>query len=244
MIVLASNRDEAAPTGESARLSALLTNLFPAGVVGTELREPGNPELLLPGEVLDAANVVPKRLHEFAAGRICARRALAEFGIIGRALPIASDRRPLWPHDMVGSITHTSGFCGAVVAEAALFGSLGLDAEVVGRVTQELWSIVCTDAEAAWLSTLPLLERAQVGALIFCIKEAFYKCQYGITGEWLEFRDITMDLAGWDLGTGIFAIRPLKPIRLQQIQPLPWIGRFHFSAEFVFAGMAFPRSTA
>jgi 4'-phosphopantetheinyl transferase EntD len=185
--------------------------------------------------------VAPTRVQEFAAGLICARRARADFGSFDRALPIGSDRRPVWPHHMVGCITHTTGFCGAVVGEALRYASLGLDAEVIGRVTPELWPIVCTDIEAAWLAGLPLLERAQVGTLIFCIKEAFYKCQYGMTGEWLEFRDITVDLAGWDLGTGIFAVRPLKPVRLLEQQPLPWIGRFHFSADFAFAGMAFPR---
>ena len=77
-----------------ARLSPVLQALFPDGVVAAELREPGRVELLLPEEAGSLGRSVPQRQQEFAAGRLCARRALEPLGITGFALLPAPDRRP------------------------------------------------------------------------------------------------------------------------------------------------------
>jgi hypothetical protein len=58
-------------------------SLFPPGVAVAVRREPGDPADLLPGEAVYVAKAVPKRINEFAAGRACARRALATFGMPG-----------------------------------------------------------------------------------------------------------------------------------------------------------------
>ena len=65
------------------------------------------------------ANAVPKRIQEFADGRLCARRALEEFGVTNFPIRMARDRQPVWPDSLIGSITHTAGLCAAVVAERA-----------------------------------------------------------------------------------------------------------------------------
>src|ERR1700720_856307 len=117
-----------------ATLSPPLSGLFPAGVVAADLREPGDPALLLPAEARYLGRAIPKRAREFAAGRLCARPALAELGILDVAIEVGDDRQPIWPDSMVGSITHTAGFCAAVVAERRVVGALGLDREAVGEV--------------------------------------------------------------------------------------------------------------
>jgi len=100
-----------------ADLSPTLSRLFLPGVVAADLRGPGDVKLLMPEEARYLGRAVPKRVREFAAGRLCARRALAEFGIVDFAVEVADDRQPVWPASMVGSITHTAGFCAAVAAE-------------------------------------------------------------------------------------------------------------------------------
>ena len=82
---------------------------------------------------------MPKRIQEFAAGRLCARRALGEFGRRGFPIPVARDRQPFWPAGVVGSITHTAGLCAAVVAERSRLAALGVDTELGGAVKPELW---------------------------------------------------------------------------------------------------------
>ena len=158
---------------------------------------------MLPGEAQHLGRAVPKRVQEFAAGRFCARRALAELGFVGYPLGMNSDRRPRWPADVVGSITHTDGICGAVVAERGRFRAIGLDMEIVGRVTPEIWRTICTPEETTWLSALREPEQSRCAALIFSGKETFYKCQYGVTRQWLEFDDVALDtsLPGRERGT-------------------------------------------
>jgi 4'-phosphopantetheinyl transferase EntD len=99
-----------------ASLSPLLASLFPPGVAAAGLRMAGDPSLLFPDETRYLGRAVPKRTREFAAGRLCARRALAEFGVTGYPLRMNRDRRPHWPAPVIGSITHTTGMSGAVVA--------------------------------------------------------------------------------------------------------------------------------
>src|SRR5271166_3899694 len=142
---------------DPARLSDDFQSLFPAGVVATEMRDPGEVTLLLPEEAACLGRAVAKRRQEFAAGRQCARRALREFGVVDFPLGVGADREPLWPHGFVGSITHTAGICAAVVASQERYRALGVDAEIVGDVGAELWPSICVAAETDWLASLPKL---------------------------------------------------------------------------------------
>jgi 4'-phosphopantetheinyl transferase EntD len=220
-----------------AGLSPLVTQLFPPGVVGAELRIAGDPSLLFPGEAQYLGRAVPKRIQEFAAGRLCARRALAEFGYTDYPLRMNGDRRPQWPAPVTGSITHTAGMCGAVVARKRQFRAVGLDMEIVGRVTPEIWPNICAPEETAWLAALREPERGRCAALIFSAKECFYKCQYSVTREWLEFDDVMLDLPHGDASSGCFAVRPRRRIRLLEHDTMPWMGHFVFHRSLVVTGM-------
>jgi 4'-phosphopantetheinyl transferase EntD len=230
--------------GNPASLSPLLASLFPAGVVAAELRRPAPAELLLPAETSGSESFSPKRLAEFAAGRLCARRALAELGLGDFALRRGADRYPIWPDGIVGSITHTRRFCGAAVAPGRVLSALGLDAERVGGVTPELWPQICTAVEARWLEARPEPERSPAAAVIFSAKEAFYKCQYGLAGEWLDFHDIEIAIEDpWQPGereAGTFRVWPTRPDRLAGLSDHSPIGRFQVEGDLVLAGIALP----
>ena len=85
------------------------------------------------------ANAAQKRRRDFALGRACARAALSALGrgdaVIGRD----DNGAPQWPAGVLGSITHTKGYAAALVAETHDAGGVGVDAERVGGVTQDLW---------------------------------------------------------------------------------------------------------
>ena len=221
-----------------ASLSPLLIDLFPPGVEGAELRTAGDPALLLPDETQSLGRVTPKRAQEFAAGRLCSRRALENLGIAHYPLAITRDGLPRWPGPVVGSIAHTAGMCGAVVAEREQFSSIGLDLELVVGVSREIWPFICTREESAWLATLPESEQTQFAALIFSAKEAFYKCQFGVTGQWLEFHDISLDPAASDWSAGRFSLRPRQRIAFSEHSAAPFVGRFQFHEGFVFTGLS------
>jgi 4'-phosphopantetheinyl transferase EntD len=219
-----------------AQLSAALSSLFPAGAVAAELREPGNPALLIPAEARHLGRAVPKRINEFAAGRLCARRALAEFGIVDFAVEVAGDRQPIWPASMVGSITHTAGFCAAAVAERGVVGALGLDSEVVGDVKAEIWPSVYLPSEIDWIRSLPASQQAAAVTLLFSAKEAFYKCQYPVTHERLDFLDVRVE-ASWSASDGVFTVHANRRIAMSTRTAMPIQGQYLFHQEFVTAGL-------
>jgi 4'-phosphopantetheinyl transferase EntD len=222
-----------------AKLAAGLRGLFPPGARVAEMREPGDPSALLPEEMGHLGASVEKRRREFAAGRLCSRRLLAEFGFTDFPVRAADDRQPIWPDAVVGSITHTAGFCAAVVAWKAALSAVGIDAEIAGSVRHDLWRGICTASETAWLRSLPHPEQTAAATLIFSAKEAFYKCQYPLTREYLSFHDATVT-AAWGAEHGTFTIQANRAIAFAAHAALPLQGRFLFHEEFVTTGIAVP----
>lgn len=223
-----------------ATLSTPLAGLFAPGVVAAELRTPADPALLFPEEAASLARAVPKRVGEFAGGRLAARRALAELGIVDFPLRVGPDRRPLWPDAVVGSITHTEGLCAAVAAGQGAILSLGLDTELAGEVKRELWRGICVGAEIAWLESLPQALQSAFATLIFSAKESFYKCQYPLTGQFLSFADVCVAPVGAIVaasGEGSFAVSPTRPLALFERTRAPVIGRYRFHERYVSTGV-------
>ncbi len=217
--------------------SATLSPLFPKAVVVMERHRPGDPQDLQPVETHYVARARAKRLQEFAAGRACARAALAEFGIHDVALPAAHDRQPLWPSGFVGSITHTTGFCAAAVASCADVRFLGLDSEIVGAPTPDIWATVCRDEELEWIDSLPADEQSAAVTLIFSAKEAFYKAQYPLVSEWLDFHDLSIHAPAWNAALGVFTAAPTRNIRFAGHARFPISGRYAFHGQFVSAAV-------
>jgi 4'-phosphopantetheinyl transferase EntD len=227
-----------------ARLSASLAALFPPGAVVAELREAGDPALLLPAEAQFLGRAVPQRVAEFAAGRLCARRALAELGVHDFALEMGPDRQPRWPALMAGSITHTAGFCAAVASRAEHAGSLGIDTEIVGDVSAEIWSAILLPSETSWIESLPPARQAAAVTLLFSAKEAFYKCQYPVVGERLHFHDVSVEAERGEAAPGDFWVHGTSGMAASVRMRLPLRGRFLFHEQFVTAGIAWPRDLA
>jgi 4'-phosphopantetheinyl transferase EntD len=220
-----------------AHLSVSLSRLFSPGAVVAVLHEAADPDLLLPDEAASMGRAVPTRLREFTAGRLCARRALAEFGVFDFPIRPAEDRQPVWPDSMAGSITHTDGFCAAVVAERRRIRALGVDSEVTGGVKVEIWSRICLPAELAWVRSLPESERGAAVTLIFSAKEAFYKCQYSVVRERLGFHDVSVEAGAWEGSDGVFRIHPARALAIAEHAPLPLQGRYLFHETWLTAGV-------
>jgi len=226
------------PADRAVVSSGLLTSLFPRGVVAMETRIPGDPATLSIAEAEQVRRAKPKRAGEFAAGRLCARRALEQVGHPGWDLLVNHDRTPIWPGGIVGSISHTTGFCGAVVGERHSFGAIGFDVEISSRVSSDLYGQFCTADELKLLSALPRSIANLQATLLFSAKEAFYKCQYPVTGQWLDFQDIAVVFVAETSQKGSFTISPCRTLVLEESYLSPWRGRFAFSEAFVVAGIA------
>ena len=215
--------------------SQILEKLLPKGVAAAEHLGEGDPQLLWSPEREWGEGTVPKRLQEFSAGRVCARRALARLGIADTPIRTASDHRALWPESVTGSITHTEGFTAAVIGERNKFRAIGIDAEVIRQSTQEISSHILIPAEKIWVESLPLAEQAKGVTLMFSAKEAFYKCQYEVTQQWLDFKDVALEFFGWNLDRGGFMVHPVRRIKIFDDVGSPGVVHFAVADNLVLA---------
>ena len=188
----------------------MLGGLFPEDVA-TAWGDPLLPSTpLFPEEAALVAAAVPKRQLEFAKGRECARKALRALGLADAPLLAAASREPLWPAPAVGSITHTRGFCAAAVARAERYRGIGIDAEPAEPLERAIAARVCRAGEAETFEGT--LERAVVPRLVFCAKEAVYKCVFPIVRRYLGFHDVNVVLTDGAFRACLLTEAPPFPI--------------------------------
>ena len=229
------------PAQRLPTLSTELAAVFPPGAVAAELIAAQAPRALLaPAELEFISHCAEKRIDDFTRGRACAQRVLRELGIQDFALLAGATREPLWPDSIVGSITHTDGYAGAVVARKSDLRGIGVDCELIESVDEELWSRICTVTEQERLARLPSAERARHAALLFAAKEAFYKCQFPLTHEWVGFEDVVIEPVEWPVSAGSLRIIPQTELPLEGRVVASLIGRFQFRDRWVITGVTAP----
>ncbi len=188
-----------------------ITSLLPDGVE-VETGVPGDhASSMHPQEAELAVRFADVRRAEFATGRALARSALRRLGVADHALLPGSDRAPLWPSGVVGSISHTRKLCGVAVARRGAVRSLGLDIASDEGLARKLWKRILGSRELAWLETTPAVDRDGIAMVIFSAKECFYKCQYPLSQRLLGFHDVELEL---DPGSRCFVAKPVADLGL------------------------------
>lgn len=224
--------------GPPGRHAASLTrSLFPACVATAEARAETWEGPLHPEEERFVQRAVARRRREFGAGRACARAALRALGLEAGAIPVGPDRAPVWPAGVVGSITHTRGFCAAAVARRRDLGGVGVDAERRGAVGPELVPRVCTPAEIRWMQAAASRSARDWATLVFSAKEAAYKALHArLGGRILGFHDAVLPEPprGGEFCVSVVAegLPPAVPARLR--------GRFRLSGRHVLTAVVLP----
>ncbi len=215
--------------------------LFPPGIVAVEWCGNPEPEALSEAESESLGRAAPQRRREFAAGRQCARRALARLGLDGALIGRGADRRPLWPESFVGSIAHTAEYAAAAVAHRRDFAALGLDVERREAVGEHLWRRIAVPAELHWVGDLPPAERVAAATLLFSAKEAIYKCLYAWLGLRLGFQDVELDPQPAASDRGAFGVRfcGAAPAGLAALS-----GRYRWDGRYVLTAIAVPADAA
>jgi 4'-phosphopantetheinyl transferase EntD len=152
---------------------------------------------LFPEEVAVIRKAVLKRRREFSTGRVLARRGLEQLGLPPACITPAPDRTPCWPKSVVGSITHSNSVCAVAMADAGRYLGIGLDLER-SEVKSSLASMILGPAEPTSYAAPEVLK------IVFCAKEALYKCLFPIHAQFLAFSDIEIRL---DTSTRSFEAR-------------------------------------
>ena len=212
---------------------SLARNLYPSDVALAVSFPWDKAEGLYPAERASLAKPNEKRLAEFASGRRAAHQAMSELGFSKAAVLHGLDRAPVWPKGVTGSISHCDSICMAVLGHSDRYAALALDIEEDLDLPEDVFPVVCTQMELAWLSVQPEDIRGRLARLIFSAKESAYKLQYTMTGEILDFSafEVTPDLETGQFEATLTRDVAQFPARSQ------FAGRFAFGAGLVMTGM-------
>jgi 4'-phosphopantetheinyl transferase EntD len=175
--------------------------------------------------------VPPQRAWEFTAGRLCAHRALADLGVKGRPLLVGANGAPEWPKGIVGSISHTTGFCVAAACRIRDAIGLGVDVESLDGATRETVEVLCTKAERRWVGSIPIEKGA---VLLFSAKESFFKGYHPLTGFFLEFCDVEVT---FDPSANRFTARLVNDNAPSIFGVRAFHGRYWIGDRFVYTGL-------
>ncbi|MCO6392306.1 4'-phosphopantetheinyl transferase superfamily protein [Aliihoeflea aestuarii] len=172
---------------------------------------------LFPVERAAIANACPSRIAEFRAGRQCAHLALERLGLTATAIAASSARAPCWPAGVVGSISHTDEFAISAVARSQSYAGVGVDVEAAGELDASLVDLICGPVERAGMRMMSPGQARLQAKTIFSIKESVFKCQFPLTGVWLEFTDIEVAIAFDRTSFEAVLLRDAGPLRRGRI---------------------------
>lgn len=140
----------------------------------------------------------PRRLNEFVTARRLARDLLDPSERNSLLERDEKSGAPVWPSGVVGSITHCKELCSVAISENGTLNSLGIDLEKTKRVQSRFLSKIASEHEAKEMESYLYENEFSTDvalAAIFSAKEAFYKFQYPLTGAWLGFRDVEIQIS-------------------------------------------------
>lgn len=179
----------------------------------------------------------PVRRSEFIAGRYCARQATGQIDRYLGPLLWDNDGVPLWPADLVGSISHKSQLCAAVISQSESIKSIGIDIEKSELLNQDLWNLYCTRRELDWVTSHS--NPHQFVNLIFSIKESAYKCHFPLDRLKLEFNDMEVSLKPEE--TGEFSVVIARECR-SGLGGRLLTGRYSMDSEIIVTGAVIYRN--
>ncbi len=211
------------------------SRLHLSDAVGFEVVGGGEVGSLHPDEEVLVADGVEGRRAQFAAGRGCARLALAALDLDPEPVLRGEGRSPRWPARATGSISHTDGYAVAIVRRTDGGGpslTLGIDAERTGRVDEHLYERLFVGGEQRYLATLEPEYRSVCSTAMFGLKESFYKAQFVVTGEWVGFHDVELTIA--DDG---FVLRPATGLAALGDVEWPIAGHWYLAGDLVVSAV-------
>jgi 4'-phosphopantetheinyl transferase EntD len=115
--------------------------------------------------------------------------------------------------------------------------SLGMDVELAEPLPDNILRIISDDTERSQCSIDLPRQQHNLGTLIFCAKEAFYKCYYPLTATALDFLDVSVHFSeSKENGRGEFYASLKRPDHRNLPQGSNLKGRWYIADGLIFAG--------
>lgn len=147
-------------------------------------------------------HALERRCVEFAAGRLCAARAVSTLtGATVRPERIGRTRDggPSWPEGLAGSIAHTRDIAAAVAIRHDAAIGIGLDIESIMSAARadKLARRIASTLELSRLRDGAAVTHAEAVTLAFSVKEALFKCLHPLVGRRFYFGDAHVEQAAF-----------------------------------------------
>lgn len=149
-----------------------------------------------------------KRKAEFLAGRICVKKCMESLNFMSRSetlcLKVGEHRAPVWPNDIIGSITHNQNSAIAIAGFKKNNNYIGIDKEnfIKQDIAQQIKASLINENENGYLKQLANnLYKSQsfeyLLTIAFSCKESLFKALYPSVQRYFDFKDaqvIAIDL--------------------------------------------------
>lgn len=153
------------------------------------LEQNGN---LFQDEVLLSETMPDFRKKEFLAGRILSRIALNHLNISSSSIPHDEHGCSLFPEGSIGSISHSRKIIAVAVASSKKYHGIGIDIEQIGRIKENVFQRIATQKENDMISPISGESQQIQKTIVFSAKEAFYKFQFPLTKQYVNWKDISV----------------------------------------------------
>ena len=184
------------PTARASMIYEQLFGLFPDPCVYvlTSAVDDSALAFMSEREAASIVDAVPKRQREFATARALAREGLERFfGLHDFNLLNHTNRAPIWPQGIAGSLSHSSTRAWVALVDAT-HGTIGIDGENRDKLERSLWHLTMCDEEVAYLKTLKTSIQERRALVIFSAKEALYKTQFPWSQKYVDFMAVQIRL--------------------------------------------------
>lgn len=130
----------------------------------------------------------PKRKAEFLAGRYAAQQALAMMEANHHQIKIGKHRCPIWPSNILGSITHNIHTALCAVGDTNIISAIGIDTEkhIKDKTVSKIKHMIINQEEESLLKKLPI-PFTLAFSLVFSAKESLFKALYPDVGMYFDF---------------------------------------------------------
>ncbi len=150
-----------------------------------------------------------KRRREFVAGRQCAKLACNLLGSPTEKILRNPDRSPIWPENIVGSISHSNHVSGAIVSYNQYYAGLGLDIEKNHPLKDSVIEYFTNPEEYRYIKKSGY---DYLGPLFFSAKESVYKCISQALNIKLNFSDISINIDDQNTYSVVFKKHEIKNV--------------------------------
>ena len=183
------------------------------------------------------ASAVNKRQAEFLAGRVAASKVLSRLSSNTLNVPIGSERQPIWPKNILGSITHTKSTALCIASYNSNFQYLGIDLEIwinIKTIEEIRRSIILSDEDK--LLTQSTLDYEKAFTLAFSAKESLFKALYPKVNAFFDFS--AAEIINLSIETRSFVIQLKETLGVDLNKGRRFMGNYNIYNDSVFTLIA------